>query len=162
MWQLSIERIRKETERRNMYIEWIIALVGVSLLSIVDIKEREIPAALLWIFGILAVLYHLISRGGSKELGWIFPALTPGFLLLLISFCTGESIGYGDGWTVVIIGILIGAKGGFLAVCIGVYVSSLYSLILLAAHKVSRKSRFAFLPFLTIGLGVGFLAQKGL
>ena len=139
---------------------WVIAITGMILLSIADIRERKIPVIYLAAFCMAAAIYTLfLGRTGWDS---FFFSLLPGFFLLAVSLCTREGIGYGDGWTVVIIGILIGAKGGFLAVCIGVYVSSLYSLILLAAHKVSRKSRFAFLPFLTIGLGVGFLAKKGL
>ncbi len=138
---------------------WIIAVVCISILAIADIKEKAVPCVFLAVFGMIAVIY--IVMRGEKEWLSILYSLIPGVFLLMVSLCTKESIGYGDGWAVMALGLLIEAEACFITVCIGLFVSAFFSLILLVLHKVSGKSRLPFLPFLTVGLGVLMIAQKG-
>ena len=138
---------------------WIIAVVCMSVLAITDIKEKAVPYVFLVVFGMIAVIYTVMR--GEKEWINILYSLIPGVFLLMVSLCTKESIGYGDGWTVMALGLLLGAGACFITVCIGLFVSAFFSLVLLVLHKVSGKSRLPFLPFLTIGLGVLMIVQKG-
>lgn len=138
---------------------WIIAIVCMFVLAIADIKEKAVPCAFLMIFGVIAVIYTVMS--GETEWMNILCSLIPGMFLLTVSLCTKESIGYGDGWAVAALGLLIGAEACLLTVCTGLVVSAFFSLILLALHKVNGKSRLPFLPFLTVGLGVLMIGQKG-
>lgn len=138
---------------------WIIAAVCMTVLAIVDIREKAIPVTFLVAFGIMAVGYVLME--GEGEWRPVLYSLIPGVFLLAVSLCTRESIGYGDGWVVLALGLLTGAEGCFMAVFTGLLLSALFSLVLLAVHKVNGKSRLPFLPFLTIGLGVFVIAQNG-
>ena len=139
---------------------WMIAIVCLSLLSIADIKEKAVPCIFLAVFGMIAFIYAV--RSGEKEWIHILYSLIPGVFLLMVGMCTKESIGYGDGWVVMALGLLIGADACFVTVCTGLSVSAFFSLILLVLHKVNGKSRLPFLPFLTIGLGVLMIVQKGI
>ena len=139
---------------------WVIAITGMILLSIADIRERKIPVIYLAAFCMASSIYTLFF--GTTGRDSFFFSLLPGFFLRAVSLCTREGIGYGDGWTVMALGLLTGADSCFAAVCAGLVLTALCSLSLLALHKVSGKSRIPFLPFLTIGLGVGMLVQKGI
>lgn len=138
---------------------WIIAIVCMGVLAIADVKEKAVPSIFLMIFGVIAVIYAVLNR--EKEWMNILYSLIPGIFLLMVSLCTKESIGYGDGWAVAALGLLIGAEACLLTVCAGLAVSAIFSLILLALHKVNGKSRLPFLPFLMVGLGVLAIGQKG-
>lgn len=141
-----------------MQIGWMIAIVCMVILAVADIKEREVPIIFLMIFGVIAIVSVIIQ--GEWEWMTILYSLMPGAFLLAVSLCTRESIGYGDGWTVMILGLLIGAQGCFIAVCMGLILSAFFSVVLLALHKVNGKSKLPFLPFLAIGLGGWIIAQK--
>lgn len=141
-----------------MQTGWTIAVVCMGILAIADIRERAIPVIFLVIFGMIAVIYTVTV--GEREWISILYSLIPGVFFLAVSLCTRESVGYGDGWTVMILGLLIGAEGCFVTVCVGLLLSAFSSLVLLVLRKVNGKSRLPFLPFLTIGLGVWIIAQK--
>lgn len=142
-----------------MQTGWIIATIGMTILAIVDIRERAISIAFILLFDIMAVLY-VAMKGDIAGISVLY-ALIPGAFLLAVGLCTRESVGYGDGWIVLALGLLIGAEGCFLTVCMGLIFSAIFSLVLLILHKVNGKSRLPFLPFLTIGLGVLIVGQKG-
>lgn len=142
-----------------MQTGWVIALVCMAVLAIVDIKEKAVPVMLILLFGITAFVYRFAA--GSREWLSVLYSLGPGVFLLAVSLCTKESIGYGDGWTVLALGMLIGTEGCIVTVCTGLLLSACFSMVLLTLHKVNGKSRLPFLPFLTIGLGGWIIVQKG-
>lgn len=143
-----------------MQSERIIAIVCMIILAITDIREKAVPNMLLAAFGIAAVIYTA-AQGEKNGLSVLY-SLIPGAILLTISLCTRESIGYGDGWAAMALGLLIGIEACFASLGIGLVLSAFFSLVLLAGHKVTGKSRLPFLPFITVGLGVWIVVQKGI
>lgn len=109
-------------------------------------------------FGISAFIYTVICS--DREWYYIMYGLVPGAFLLALSLCTRESIGYGDGWTISALGLLVGAKECVLIVFAGFIFSAVFSLIMLMLHRVNGKSRLPFLPFVTIGMGAAGIAQN--
>lgn len=143
-----------------MRLEWLVAIGFMLTGSVIDIKKKELPLALLVLFGLAAAVCTGIT--GEKEWRDILYSFIPGAALLALGMCTRESIGYGDGLVVLILGLLTGLKGCLVIVSIGFVVSSVFAMVLLVFRKVKGKSRLPFLPFLTIGLGVMLLAEEGL
>lgn len=143
-----------------MQVEWVVAIVCMAVLAVRDIREKEVPVAFLALFGLASVSYVILRR----EQQWMSVAysLIPGVFLLAVSLCTRESVGYGDGWAVMALGLWIGMEGCFIALCLGLVLSAVCSVVLLVLHKVNGKSRLPFLPFITIGLGVWMIVQKAL
>lgn len=139
-------------------IEWIICLIFIVICAVIDIRKKEIPVIVLALFGGCALFYTMIW--GERTWVEILYSLMPGFFLLLLGLCTRESIGYGDGLAVMPVGMLIGWKGCIAAVVGGFLFSAVFSLILLVGRKAKGKSRIPFLPFLTVGLGVLYIAWK--
>ena len=137
-----------------MEMKWIIISVFMAVCTITDIRKKEIPVAVVALSG-LALLFYVIF-GEKKQWMDILYSLMPGMLLLMLSYCTSESIGYGDGLVVLVIGICIAA------VTAGLIISAICAAALLALRKAGGKSRIPFVPFLSVGLGVVFIAQNGI
>lgn len=139
---------------------WIISFTFIAICTAADIRRREIPMIIIVLFGVISLFY--IGIWGEREWLDIAYSLIPGAFLLLLSLCTRESIGYGDGLVTLVLGILMGWKGCMTAVFIGLLASAVFSMALLACRKVKGKSRIPFVPFLAIGLGVFYIAQGSL
>lgn len=140
-------------------IEWVISFIFIGICAVEDIRKKEIPVAILALFGILSLFY--IGVLGEKEWMDVIFSFIPGAFLLLLSLCTRESIGYGDGLVTLVLGILVGLEGCLAAVMIGLLSSAVSALVLLICRKVKGKSRIPFVPFLAVGLGVLYVAQRG-
>ncbi len=141
-------------------IEWGISITFIIICAIFDIRKKEIPIFVIILFGCISILFIGIS--GKRTWADIMYSLAPGGFLLLLSLCTRESIGYGDGMAVLVLGILMGYRGCIVIIIIGFISSAFCALVLLVCGKVKGKSRLPFLPFLAIGLGVFYIAQNNL
>lgn len=150
---------QEKKEENKVETGRFIAMMCMAVLTAADIKEKKIPVLYVLLFGMMACAYRIAAGGEWMS---VLYASIPGIFLLMVSFCTKESIGYGDGWSVLALGLFVGAEGCLAAVGIGLLLSALVSLVLLMLRKVNGKSRLPFLPFLTIGLGGWMIVQKGL
>lgn len=135
-----------------MNIEYAMAIVFIGICTVFDWRRMEIPALIIHGFGILSLIFSFACR--RSELHTLLYSLIPGIILLILGFLTRESIGYGDGLAVLVLGILLGIRRCVAAVFAGFILSAIVALILLTFRKVSGKSRLPFIPFLAAGLGV--------
>lgn len=123
--------------------------------SVFDIRKKEIPFIIL-LAGFLSAFgadVWLIWKG-LTSVAEVAASILPGVFFLLLGFCTGEKIGYGDGLLLIIIGLFLGFGRSFLIVCIGLIFSSAFALILLVFCGAGRNSRLPLVPFIAIGMGV--------
>lgn len=139
-----------------MQYEYIAAIIFILIGTIFDIKKKEIPILLIVIFGIVSIA--LAVRVENQNWQMVLFSLIPGATMLALSLCTRESIGYGDGFVVLVLGVLLGISKCLSCVFLGFFLSSVYSLLLLVFKKVNGKSRFPYMPFLAVGLGVAIFA----
>lgn len=121
-----------------------------------DIRKRIVPVA--WIrLGLFAAvgLRILIMGAGTEamavELSEAFFSIIPGVALLLAGYFTGESVGYADGWSVFLLGLLLGAGAAVCIVMAAFFFSAFYALWLIVAKKADKRMRFAFLPHISAG-----------
>lgn len=122
-----------------------------------DMKEKQIPTAL--IAGGFAAAFGRKAWQvwkGTAMLGDAGYSLLPGTLFLLLSFLTREKVGYGDGLLLLVLGLFVGFRSCLIDVCIGLICASAFALILIVFRKAQRNSEIPFVPFLAIGMGVGF------
>lgn len=136
-------------------MEWIIAFIFMTVCAAWDIKTKTIPISAVILFGIITAVCTGIR--GNRDLLSLLYSLIPGALLLTLSLCTRESIGYGDGLLVLPLGILIGLSMCIVTVVSGMIISAVCALVLLVCKKVNGKTRMPFVPFMTMGLGVAFV-----
>lgn len=135
-----------------MSIEYAAAIIFIGICAIFDWRKMEIPAAVIYGFG--AAAFAVVLLFIRPEASSLLYSLIPGMAMLALSMLTRESIGYGDGLAVVILGMLLGIRKCMAAVLTGFLLSAVFALILLIFHKVNGKSRMPYIPFLAAGLGV--------
>lgn len=120
---------------------------GVYLLaaSVYDIKYRGVPERLILVFMAAAAVSAAVDPAGRMQrlLGGGI-----GILLLLAGRMTQESIGYGDGWSVLIVGLLTGLRAVFFIMMAALLLSAVYSIVLLVWKKAAKNTAFPFIPFL--------------
>lgn len=133
---------------------WMISFGFMGICSITDLIRKEIPCILLVIFTVAAGVHTLLLQPHN-----IFLSIAPGCLLLLISRVSGEAIGYGDGWMMINLGLLLGYQRAMMVIMTAILFSAFYGMILLMAKKADKKSKMAFAPFLTAGLGMVYALQ---
>ncbi len=130
------------------------AAAFIAICCIFDIRKKEIPIFIIVAFGILSLIAVAIAQ--KPELYSVLYSLIPGAAMLGLSLCTKESIGYGDGFVVLVLGVLLGFVECVFVVLAGLFLSAVVGLVLLVFKKVRGKSRMPFMPFLAAGLGVVF------
>lgn len=116
-------------------------------LSAEDIKSREISVFKVLGSAGLAVLYRILSDQFSSQ--EIMGCLFPGALLLVLSFLTRESIGYGDGMAVIALGLWTGGWFTLAVVCTAIMLSGICGIICLVRRK---KEMIPFTPLLLLGM----------
>ena len=130
------------------------AAAFIAICCIFDIRKKEIPVSIIVAFGLLSLIAVAIAQ--KTELYSVLYSLIPGAAMLGLSLCTKESIGYGDGFVVLVLGVLLGFTECVFVVLAGLFLSAVVGLVLLVFKKVRGKSRMPFMPFLAAGLGVVF------
>lgn len=138
--------------------------LGVLLIMIIssigDIRSRDVFLwEILGCFGMSFAKVAVSIYGGNFDASDVLMSLVPGVFLLLLSFVSGQSVGYGDGLLILCAGPALGAGVAVMGMVAGVFACGLISGILLVLKKVGKKAKMPFVPFLTLGMGVMMLAQ---
>ena len=121
-----------------------------------DRRTRSIPdglVACLFAVGAAAAVW-MPETGISERLAGAFAVSVPMFLLTM---ARPGAFGGGDVKLMAAGGIMLGAKGIWLAFCFSVLAGGIYSLFLLKKGK-DRKTVFAFGPFLCAGIAAAWIA----
>lgn len=136
-----------------MWIE-VILFVLLAVCAVFDSVKKEIPLAVVWGGILLAVVLGI--RGDLGDVTWVTAALSvlPGVAFWALSRVTGEKVGYGDGWMLVMIGLFTGPGRCFMILLAGLMLESVVVLILLAVKRISTDRTVPFAPFLLLGMGV--------
>jgi leader peptidase (prepilin peptidase)/N-methyltransferase len=105
--------------RRNMSGVWILG--HLIWLSIEDMKSRQLSMIPILILGVTGVIRLFLT---GEPMVWM-----PGTLLLLIGFATKESIGYGDGWLLLALGMWLSMERLVYMLGVGILCAVLYALL---------------------------------
>ena len=136
-----------------MWIE-ILLFTLLGICAVYDGLERTIPLWVVWLGIIAALILQIQGLGGNETWRSAVLSVIPGVMFWVLSFVTGEKVGYGDGWMLIMIGLYMGLWKCFLILMAGLISSSLVVLILLMFRKVARDHQLPFAPFLLLGMGV--------
>ena len=86
-----------------MTIKEIVLVVGLSIMSIEDIRRKEIRR--IWLTGLgLVGIVIAIAAGDIDGAQYLF-RLVPGIVCFLVAWVTGEQIGFGDAFLIFIMGL---------------------------------------------------------
>lgn len=136
----------------NKIISYCISLLFLAVLSAGDVREKKISIYRLAFLALSAMLYRVITGQFSlSEIGW---GIFPGCILLLLAFLTREKIGYGDGLTVLVLGLWTGGWFTLATVCVGIMLSGTWGTVCIFR---GRTEPFPFVPFLLLGMEVTLL-----
>ena len=115
-----------------------------------DVKKQMLPVTYLWTFTVVGILGTIFLRYQNIE-DSVLGALM-GVGILFVGWLTKEAIGYGDGWVLVILGLLEGLLSLSLIMMAAFIMSALFGAWKLICLKEKRDSTMPFLPFLFIAL----------
>ena len=137
-------------------MEWVLEFLFLTMGSWFDGKDQTLPLSFLGAFTAAAILENVVFPYQSFQ-EEILGAMAGG-IFLFVGWISRQSIGYGDGWVLVILGIMKGISG-LIPVVLGAFLfSGVYGLWKLFFLKEERNSTMPFLPFLWMAsLGVKIL-----
>lgn len=149
-------QVLSETINNYETWQWLIMLIILIPASIEDLKHKKINVVIVSSGIISGIAITLILSAG--DLSKVAFCLVPGLLMMLISYFTKESVGYGDGLVILAIGSIVGLRKSVEIMFLASLLGGAFSLILLIKKKASSKTAIPFVPFLLIGtLGVGIM-----
>lgn len=129
-----------------------LAFLGVN--AWLDIRKKEISLLSVVIFAAAGAVRYIESGRSMMEV--IMP-LGIGLVFFTLSLLTSGSVGLGDAWILLALGLIL-ETGEFLGtLCIGMLLAGGWALILLVIRKKSRNTEIPFVPFLLVGYVGGML-----
>lgn len=132
-----------------MIIQGIAGSVFLGICSITDILSRKIYLNVC--LGFLAAGILINIQQGQGTASYFIKALLPGALVMLIALVTKESIGIGDGFIIIIMGVIYGFRN-VLSMCGFTFlILSAYCIVMLFIGKMKLNDKIPFSPFLMIG-----------
>ena len=132
-----------------------ILLVFLGLNTISDIRTKKILIWSAWVFGAIGLLYGFISK--ELMISQVLITLLPGIIFLIISKVTKESLGYGDGIVVLVMGVFINMQKLVSSLMLALLFAALWSIILMIFWGKKKQADFPFLPFVLLGYIGGIL-----
>lgn len=136
-----------------MWIEILLFLL-LAVCAVCDGMKKEIPLAVVWIGIALALILRVCDVLENQTWEAAALSLLPGTAFWALALLTGQKVGYGDGWMLVMVGLFTGLGRCFMIMLIGLMLESAVALALLAAGKISMDKTLPFAPFLLLGMGV--------
>ncbi len=121
--------------------------------SVCDVRSRRVPRILVLAFLCAAagVSARLVYRGLLTVPG-LFQSLLPGTAGILCALVLRGQMGLGDGLSLLIIGLIMGAEACWASLFLGLLMIGAAAIILLAMKKAERGTKLPFLPFLSLGV----------
>lgn len=133
----------------GMFIKEVILTGGLCVMSVEDIKRKEIRRIWLIILGLAGALF-IVTEGGLRELTDL-ARFVPGILCLLVAWMTREQLGWGDAILILIMGCYLDA-GALTSICmIAFAMAGVAALGLLVVAKKSKKFTLPLVPFILTG-----------
>lgn len=130
-------------------IKSVIVLTLLILNTILDMRFMRISKLSLYMGGGLGIILFIFSRSAFEKERIL--ALLPGILCLIISLCTKEAIGKGDGLLILVMGEYL-CFSHILGICMmAFFFAGALALVFRRRWKKTGRKEIPFVPFLLIG-----------
>lgn len=147
----------------------VFVLIYLMVLSVMDIREKQVPLYLLLV-GLFLAMTTGIGEGIREEeisgemnlirIGWkILLGLMPGAFFLGIAWVSGKA-GKGDGLVLMILGALTDYRICMIIFSVSLLLVSAFSVCMMALRRIHRKTCLPYIPFLTVAY-IGYQICKG-
>ena len=133
----------------------ILSLIGLAVLSVEDIRTKQVPVIGIIVFGVALLLFRFLCGGEFLPMAF---AMLPGLFALLFSLISREQIGLGDGLVLLVLGFGNGIERMFGMLTFGLFFAGMWAGALLVIKRTGRKQTFPLLPFLLLGYGMTLVA----
>lgn len=129
----------------------MVVVVTVCLIvnSYLDLRRREVSLFAAAVIAVAGIANIIIGR--NFEFPEMFFGILPGTACLLFAYMSNESIGYGDAWMLLALGVVSGGEKMLLLSVIAVTAAGLCAMILLVFFHKGTKYEIPFVPFLLLG-----------
>lgn len=131
----------------------ILLFILLAVCAVFDTLKKEIPLAVVWLGIMVAIVLRIRGDIGDETWAGVLLSMIPGAAFWILSLLTGEKVGYGDGWMLLMIGLFTGLGQCFLILLTGLMLDSAIMLVLLALREISTDKEIPFAPFLMLGMG---------
>lgn len=126
----------------------ILLALFLTICSVTDILKKQIyMKVMIPFFSLGLTLFFIESRLSVIE---ELTGILLGVLLLILARVSAEKIGYGDALMVMVSGTYLGIFLNIKLLMWALFISALFSLLLLILKKAGRHTRIPFAPFLLI------------
>ncbi len=126
----------------------IVMIIGLGMLSIIDIKSKKLP---IWLIEVFAIICFILRWFEGISVWNFLLGLLPGIVLLLLAICSGEKIGIGDAFVVGTLGIGYAIENVISILAISLFFIAIWAIGLLIVKKANKKTELPFLPYLFVG-----------
>ena len=136
------------------YLQFVGIIITFGILGwfgICDLRRRSLPGKALIVSILLSFGFRILLIGmRSTTVQEGLAALVPAMILLMLSWGTGEKIGYGDGLLLLLMGNLLTGTDVWKILSVSICLTFPVSLVLLLSGKASGNTRLPFVPFLFV------------
>lgn len=137
----------------------VILGVWLGILSIFDLKYKEIPLSFSLLGGLVGIGFCVMEQ---RELLGLIVSCLPGFLVLLFAWISKEVMGYGDGIILIVMGMYLPISR-LLAMGLQAFaIAGIVALMLLVLFRKKGNDRLPFIPFLGLAYGWECFLQWGI
>lgn len=146
-----------------MFVNWLIALVGLVALAIYDIKWMLLPNKVLKPLALITAAVTLLTFAFGRPLHDLLQIvlsvlLAGGLFWVLFQVSSGKWIGGGDVKLGLYIGLLLASPGlSMVYLLASSFLGTFFVLPLLLSRRVSKDSKIPFGPFLMAGAFIAML-----
>ena len=129
-------------------IEQVIVTVLLMVMAYRDLRTKQVSCLALVIMAILVVVIRMLF---VEDTIWsTLGGVAVGISFFLISKYSRESVGYGDSWLILLLGVLIGGKKVMEVIFIASFMAALFSVGYGLVRGWNRKNTIPFIPFLAL------------
>ena len=140
----------------KIYIYSILFLYLLAM-SIYDMEREEIHIGATLLTGIVLAAIRVIQffhEGVSMEL---VLGVVPGLLVLLLSYATHGKIGMGDGFVMMVCGMVLSFLDNLFLLFFALVLSAAAGAVLMIFRRVKRSYTMPFVPFISVSFGAACL-----
>lgn len=131
-----------------MKVAEYVMLGSLLILSVIDLRTGKIPVLPVILLGIAVLGYQWWSAVSVLE---VAAGILPGGVVMLAAWVTKESIGYGDGIVLAVLGLFCGASKAVAILGMSLMLAAVLSMLLLVLRKAGRKTALPFVPCICSG-----------
>ena len=137
--------VKKEHKMTKYEVSEILCLIFLYLCSREDYRYKALTVHKIGIFGCAGLVYTLAADTMSVQSMMAGAGL--GGMVILVSRCSPDWLGEGDGWMFVVTGLFLGGRQNLAILCIAMFLSGIYCLLGVLLKKYQKTDHVALAPF---------------